>query len=115
MSAAGAEQKLNAAERNVLLLEELNAMPDAAVSRSARFVCAMVLYWGPDRFYAVQETLEGEIVSSITESRGSGGFGYDPIMYLPELGRTVAELSEDQKNVLSHRGKAARAIAKLLG
>jgi len=119
-TAAGAGQKLNAAERNALLLEELDtAFPAAAVSRdkarSARFVCAMVLYWGPDRFYAVQETLEGEIVSSITESRGSGGFGYDPIMYLPELGRTVAELSEDEKNALSHRGKAARAIAKLLG
>jgi XTP/dITP diphosphohydrolase len=125
MSATGVEQKLDAAERNALLLEEVNAVLSLPVSpavsrdshkaRSARFVCAMVLYWGPDRFYAVQETLEGEIVSALTESRGSGGFGYDPIMYLPELGRTVAELSEDEKNALSHRGKAARAIAKLLG
>jgi XTP/dITP diphosphohydrolase len=120
---AAAGDKLNTAKRNALLLEELDAVLGGSTakralrhkSRSARFVCAMVLYWGPDRFYAVQETLEGEIVSGPEEIRGVGGFGYDPIMYLPELGRTVAELSEEEKNALSHRGKAAGAIAKLLG
>jgi inosine/xanthosine triphosphate pyrophosphatase family protein len=48
------------------------------------------------------------------EGRGEGGFGYDPILYIPGLGRTVAELSEEEKNRISHRGKAARAIATLL-
>jgi len=111
-------------ERNFLLLEELTAalaiIPQGgmyqqrAVTRSCRFVCAMVLLYSKDRFFLVQETLEGEIVPSATEIRGSGGFGYDPIMYLPELGCTVAELSEEEKNRLSHRGKAGKAIAKLL-
>jgi XTP/dITP diphosphohydrolase len=71
----------------------------------------MVLFLGEDRFYIAQETLEGEL---IRESRGSGGFGYDPILYIPEKGRTVAELTEEEKNTLSHRGKAGRIIAKLL-
>ena len=112
----GAE-KLKAQERNSLLLEELNTLGDNSTHgglRSCRFVCAMVLLFSPDRFYLVQETLEGEIVSSAAEIRGQGGFGYDPIVYLPECGRTVAELSEEEKNRSSHRGKAGRAIAKLL-
>ncbi|GHU97176.1 non-canonical purine NTP pyrophosphatase [Spirochaetia bacterium] len=90
-----------------LLLGELGDNPN----RRARFVCAMVLLFSPDRFFAVQETLEGEIVR---EARGEGGFGYDPILRLPEFGRTVAELSEEEKNRISHRGKAGRAIATLL-
>jgi XTP/dITP diphosphohydrolase len=126
-------EKLCDEERNTLLLEEICckipgpelcasaplrdqfigiSSPD--IKRSCRFVCAMVLLFCPDRFYLVQETLEGEIVSSAAEIRGKGGFGYDPIVYLPELDRTGAELSETEKNRLSHRGKAARAIAKLL-
>jgi len=88
--------------------------PYESQSRHCRFVCAMVLFFGKDRFYLAQETLEGEIVPSAAEIRGSGGFGYDPIVYLPELGCTVAELPEDEKNRLSHRGKAGRAIAKFL-
>jgi XTP/dITP diphosphohydrolase len=104
-------KKLDAAERNALLLQEIAG----AEERGARFVCAMVLFWGEDRFYAVQETLEGEIVLNMDEARGSGGFGYDPILRIPELGRTVAELSEEEKNRISHRGKAARVIARLLG
>jgi XTP/dITP diphosphohydrolase len=105
----GAEngKKLEPFERNALLLRELG---DRA-NRKARFVCAMVLLLSPGRFYAVQETLEGEL---IREPRGAGGFGYDPILYLPEKNLTVAELSEAEKNSMSHRGKAARAIARLL-
>jgi XTP/dITP diphosphohydrolase len=95
------------ARRNALLLQELGDNP----RRSARFVCAMVLFLGEDRFFIVQETLEGEIVR---EGRGSGGFGYDPLLYIPERGCTVAELAEEEKNRISHRGKAARKIAKLL-
>ncbi|MDR2245048.1 MAG: RdgB/HAM1 family non-canonical purine NTP pyrophosphatase [Treponema sp.] len=95
--------------RNALLLEELGDTPN----RKARFVCAMVLLWDENRFLAVQETLEGELVRP-GEGRGAGGFGYDPIFSLPNRGITVAELSGAEKNRISHRGKAARLIAGLL-
>jgi len=104
------EKKLGSAERNRLLLEELGD----AVNRKARFVCAMVLMYGPDRFFIARETLEGEIVGNAEQARGTGGFGYDPVLFIPELGRTVAELSEDEKNIYSHRGKAGKVIAGIL-
>jgi XTP/dITP diphosphohydrolase len=72
----------------------------------------MVLLKSNDEFYIAQETLEGELTR---EQQGKGGFGYDPIMWLPERGCTVAELPEDEKNAVSHRGKAAKAIAKFVG
>lgn len=103
----GEGKNLDSPERNALLLKELGA----GSPRSARFVCAMVLFLQEDRFFAVQETLEGEI---IRESRGSGGFGYDPIFYLSERGCTVAELGEEEKNRISHRGKAGRFMEGLL-
>ena len=111
--------KLKDEERNLLLLEELASAPshefgNNGQTRTCHFVCAMALLFSPDRFYLVQETMEGEIVSSADKIRGTWGFGYDPIVYLPELGRTVAELSEEEKNLLSHRGKASRIIAKFL-
>jgi XTP/dITP diphosphohydrolase len=101
---------LGAAEKNALLLAELGDNPQ----RSARFVCAMVLYFGPDRFFVAQETIEGKLVKNVGEARGSSGFGYDPILYIPELGRTVAELSDEEKNRISHRGKAGKLIAQIL-
>jgi XTP/dITP diphosphohydrolase len=104
--AAPEAEKLEAPERNRLLLEELGDSP----CRGARFVCAMILLFDENRFFCVQETLEGEIAAP----RGEGGFGYDPILYLPRRGCTVAELGEDEKNRISHRAKAGRAIAKLL-
>jgi XTP/dITP diphosphohydrolase len=100
-------KKLGDADRNALLLAELGDNPN----RGARFVCAMALLLDKDRFFLVQETLEGELIPS---QRGEGGFGYDPILYIPSLGRTVAELSGEEKNRISHRGKAGRAIATLL-
>jgi XTP/dITP diphosphohydrolase len=100
-------QKLDDAARNALLLAEIGS----AACRSARFVCAMVLLLDENRFFCAQETLEGEI---ITSGRGCGGFGYDPLLFIREKGRTVAELSPKEKNAISHRGKAARAHAKFL-
>jgi XTP/dITP diphosphohydrolase len=100
-------KKIAAAGRNALLLRELGDNPN----RKARFVCAMALLSGPERFYAVQETLEGELIRG---QRGTGGFGYDPVFLLPERNLTVAELPPEEKNALSHRGKAGRAIAKFL-
>jgi len=102
--------KLNAGERNALLLEELGDAPN----RKARFVCAMALMFSPNRFFLAQETLEGEIVTSLECAKGSGGFGYDPILFIPSLGRTVAELSEDEKNTISHRAKAGKIITAML-
>ena len=101
-------KKLESSERNALLLEELGDAQD----RQARFVCAMVLMYGPDRFFIAQETMEGEIVKSAEHAKGGGGFGYDPILFIPELRRTVAELSKEEKNTISHRGKAGKIIAE---
>ena len=102
-------QKLSSAQQNILLLNELG---DSKI-RTARFVCAMVLLLNKDRFFIVQETLEGEIVKK-SEMRGEGGFGYDPVFLVSGLGRTLAELSAEEKNALSHRGKAGRIISDLL-
>ena len=102
--------KLESQQRNALLLEELGSTE----RRGARFVCAMVLLFSPDRFILVQETCEGEVVKSMELAKGTGGFGYDPVLYIPEYGRTVAELSEQEKNTISHRAKAGKAIAELL-
>jgi len=101
---------LSSIERNELLLAELGANPQ----RSARFVCAMVLYYEPNRFFVAQESMEGELIKDMKAARGSGGFGYDPILLIPELGRTVAELTSEEKNRLSHRGKAGKAIMNFL-
>ncbi|MDR0290980.1 MAG: non-canonical purine NTP pyrophosphatase [Treponema sp.] len=103
-------QQLESTQRNRLLLEEL----DGVHLRTARFVCAMALLFSPDRFYVAQETFEGEIVSGMDAAKGGGGFGYDPILFIPDLGRTVAELSDDEKNTISHRAKAGKIIANLL-
>jgi XTP/dITP diphosphohydrolase len=104
-------KKLEASERNALLLEELGN----AANRKARFVCAMVLMYKPDCFFIAQETMEGEIVKDMEHARGAGGFGYDPVLFIPEFGRTVAELSEEEKNMSSHRGKAGKIIAEIIG
>jgi len=102
--------KLSDKERNALLLAELGDNP----LRSARFVCAMVLYYSPNRFFVAQESMEGTLVQDLEAACGGGGFGYDPILFLPEMGRTVAELTAEEKNRLSHRGKAGKAIASIL-
>jgi XTP/dITP diphosphohydrolase len=74
----------------------------------------MVLFFGPNRFCTAQETMEGALVMDAAHAKGTGGFGYDPIMFIPELNITVAEISEEEKNTISHRGKAGKVIAALL-
>ena len=101
------KRKLSDQERNELLLGEMRDVRD----RKARFVCAMALIYSPDRFILVQETMEGELTR---ESKGAGGFGYDPILYIPDLGKTVAELTDEEKNRESHRAKAGMALSRLL-
>lgn len=100
-------KNFNASERNQLLLSQMTGIKN----RKCRFVCNMVLYLGSDHFYSVQETLEGSLV---TEGRGTQGFGYDPLVYLQEFNKTVAELEPEEKDRCSHRGKAGILMAKLL-
>jgi XTP/dITP diphosphohydrolase len=90
----------------VSLLED--TPPEA---RTARYVCVAVLDQGDGTPVAVRGEAEGLIVS---EPRGDGGFGYDPHFLDPELGKTFAELSPPAKDARSHRGKAFRALARLL-
>ncbi len=100
-------EELSAEERNDYLLSQLAGRKD----RSAFYVCCMVLIIETSRFFMVQETWHGVITE---EPAGVGGFGYDPVFFLPELGVTAAELSEEEKNRRSHRGKAAVMIGRLL-
>ena len=108
--------------QNRFLIEELNEALESGVDaerfshgeRSAHYTCSMVLYLGDERMYVAQETMEGQIVASIEDSRGNGGFGYDPIFFIPEIGKTAAELSDEEKNAISHRGKAGRSMRRII-
>ena len=82
-----------------------------AKNRRAYFVCCIVVLFNEHRFFSVQEICEGSITE---EACGKNGFGYDPIFYIKEFGKTFAELTDDEKNTVSHRGKAVRAVAKQL-
>lgn len=101
--------------QNAYLIAQINAAcaRDSSATRKAHYACAMTLYLDRERFYVVQETMEGEIVSRLDEARGTGGFGYDPIFLLPSINKTAAELTDDEKNAVSHRGRAARLIRKI--
>ena len=98
---------LSAAEKNERILHEMCGKKQ----RTCRFVCALVLLLAEDRFYCVQETFEGQITE---QAQGIHGFGYDPIVYIPSLQKTVAELTSEEKNQFSHRGKAGRRLASLV-
>jgi XTP/dITP diphosphohydrolase len=95
---------------NHLLLEQLQNVPDAA--RSARFVCALALADATGRIALTAEDFVQGVI--LHEPRGSNGFGYDPLFYLPGLHRTTAELSPDEKSQVSHRGKALRKMKESL-
>ena len=107
--------KISQAEQNNFIVQQTSDAIKAgyAGGRKAHYTCAMVLYMGPDRLFVCQETMEGEIIDDISNARGTGGFGYDPLFYLPEFGKTAAELTADEKNAISHRGKASRLLKKL--
>ena len=99
--------RLESPERNALLIANTAAFGD----RHCAFVCALALVLTGDRIFLVQETCPGELLSA---PRGEGGFGYDPIVWLPEIGKSVAELSMEEKNRVSHRGRASRRMAAIL-
>lgn len=97
------------ADNNALLAEHMKDIPRQA--RKARFVCvaALVTTAGEARF------TEGDLEGYIAESpSGEGGFGYDPLFYVPEYGKTVAELDAGVKNKISHRAKAMGAMRKII-
>lgn len=75
--------------------------------RQARFVCALAIVDEMGKECVVRGECEGLILSA---KRGSSGFGYDPIFYLPKLGKTMAELSKDEKNAISHRHHAFKVL-----
>ncbi|MCI6126088.1 MAG: RdgB/HAM1 family non-canonical purine NTP pyrophosphatase [Clostridiaceae bacterium] len=79
--------------------------------RSARFVCNIAAILPDGRALHMEKTMEGLIAY---EPAGAGGFGYDPILYLPEFGVTAAELTIEEKNKISHRGKALKAMKRVL-
>ena len=79
--------------------------------RSARFVCVIACVFPDGKSITTRGTIEGQIGY---EEKGSNGFGYDPIFYLPERGCTTAELSPEEKNKISHRGKALTAMYEKL-
>lgn len=95
---------------NIMLLERLSGVPMA--QRTARYRCVLAAA----RDGVVLHTTEGTVEGLITEApRGTGGFGYDPLFYLPERGCTMAEISLEQKLSLSHRGRAIAMLLAMLG
>ena len=96
-------------EKNNNLIERLNGVPDN--ERTARFVCAISAVLPDGKKLSTVGKMEGIIGYEIA---GANGFGYDPIFYLPEYKKTSAEISAEEKNAISHRGKALREMAKLL-
>ncbi len=115
--------KITQEEQNIFLIQQLNDvikngnLPPAPYlngPRSCHYTCAMVLYCGGDRLFVAQETFEGTLIDDIKNQAGTGGFGYDPIVFLPQYGKTVAQITAEQKNAISHRGKAVRIIQKII-
>ena len=107
--AEGADRKVVDQRNMEKLLSLLQGVPGE--KRAARFVCCLCLA-SPERvLLETQGTLEGVITE---EPAGTGGFGYDPVVLVPQLGKTVAQLGEEEKNAISHRGNAMRKLKPLL-
>ena len=96
-------------EKFAKIFEMLKDVPEE--KRTAKFVCSIAVV-RPD---GSEFTVRGEICGVLHEKpMGDGGFGYDPIFYVPEFGMTTAQMTKEQKNSISHRGKASRAMAERL-
>jgi XTP/dITP diphosphohydrolase len=95
------------AANNRLILERLASASD----RSARFVCVIAVARAGRVLQIFRGTVEGRILH---EARGDGGFGYDPLFFYPPFQKTLAEVSDDEKFSVSHRGKALRAMVEWL-
>lgn len=95
--------------KNANLIERLNGVPDE--KRTARFVCAIAAILPKGEELTTRGIIEGIIGY---EEKGTNGFGYDPIFYVPKFGRTTAELTEEEKNQVSHRGNALKLMKEEL-
>lgn len=95
--------------KNQAIIDRLEGVPKE--KRTARFVCAIAAVLPNGEVLTTRGTIEGYIG---TKSAGANGFGYDPIFYVDEYGCSTAEISEEQKNEISHRGKALRAMKEQL-
>ncbi|MEG1294496.1 MAG: XTP/dITP diphosphatase [Clostridium sp.] len=96
-------------EKNKVLIQRLEGTKEE--QRTARFVCSIAAVLPNGEILHTEGTMDGVIAH---RPAGEGGFGYDPILYLPEYGKTSAELSMDEKNQISHRGKALKLMKKEL-
>lgn len=114
-SARYAGEHGNDEANNAKLIASLHALPPSDDNHGlspAHFVCALVLYDpASKRAYEALGTVDGVIID---EPRGSNGFGYDPIFYVPSYGRTMAELTPEEKQRISHRGEALRMLTQRL-
>ena len=99
----------NDAANNAFLLKNMEAVPDG--QRTAQFVCCIACVKPDGSETTVRGTCPGVILRG---ARGEGGFGYDPLFYLPDLGKTFSELAPEEKNAVSHRGRALGAMARQL-
>ncbi|HPO48820.1 MAG TPA: RdgB/HAM1 family non-canonical purine NTP pyrophosphatase [Spirochaetota bacterium] len=106
-SARYGDEGLTDKDRYLLLLKNLEGKND----RTAAFVCALVLYKNPNQIYVIQEEFKGEITKN---PRGENGFGYDPVFFLKDYDKTVAELPNEIKNKISHRAKASFIMKKII-
>lgn len=96
-------------EKNQIIIDRMDGTCGA--ERSARFVSAIAVVLPDGRVLHTEHALEGQIAHS---PKGKGGFGYDPIFYLPDYNKTTAEIPLEKKNEISHRGKALQAMKGLL-
>lgn len=94
---------------NVKLVQELRSVP--AEKRTARFQSVVALVYPDGSFYTASGSVEGMVLD---KRKGHGGFGYDPLFFIPQLGKTMAELTLEEKNKISHRKNAFVAIEKII-
>ncbi len=116
-------KRISQEEQNVFLIQQTNdALKKGGIDtthfangeRSCHYACSMVFLVNPDKFFVVQETFEGTLIKDIKDKAGTGGFGYDPIIFLPQYNQTVAQISAEEKNRISHRGKATEYLKMLI-
>ncbi len=100
--------KSSDAERIEYLLENMKDVPQPR--RTAKFVCVITCLWPDGRKIAARGECPGVI---LTAPQGQGGFGYDPVFYLPERGKTYAELAPEEKNAISHRARALQEFCRI--
>jgi len=94
-------------DRCALILQKMNGKND----RTAKFICSICVKFDDEDYIVCDGVCPGEINFA---PKGSDGFGYDPIFYLPEFGKTMSEMTADEKNGISHRGNAVKKFAELL-